>query len=94
MGEPSQRRPAEALALLSYATAAVRPRTRTEALACNARLSRVRDFLMHEPARDIAFAGTTIKAAEFEALREPSLAEMRARCHACALCIVERIPLP
>lgn len=94
MTKIASKRPAKGLALLSHAITAARPRTRAEALACNASLSRARDFLMHEPARDIATGGVAITAGEFEALRRPALAEMRARCHSCGLCSREQIPLP
>jgi len=94
MGDAPRRRPPEALALLAYAVTATRLRTRAEALSCNASLLRTRDFLAHAPARDLAVAGLPISAAEFESLRAPALAEMRARCQACALCLAERIPLP
>jgi hypothetical protein len=75
-----------ALVMLAYAQAATLPRTRSAAQACNAALSRTRDFLMHAPARDVAIAGSWFTPAEFNALRGPALQEMRARCQACGLC--------
>ena len=74
-----------ALRMLAYAEIAALPRAHGAARACRAALARTRDFLMHAPARD-ALIGAALTAAEFEALREPALLEMRARCHACGLC--------
>jgi hypothetical protein len=82
-----------ALLMLAYAEMATRPRTRAAARTCRTTLARTRDFLMHAPARD-ALVGGPVTAAEFEALRGPAIAEMRARCHACGLCVAVGLTAP
>jgi hypothetical protein len=74
-----------ALRMLAYAEVAALPRSRGAVRACRATLARTRDFLMHAEARD-ALIGASVTAGEFDALREPALVEMRARCRACGLC--------
>jgi hypothetical protein len=82
-----------ALRMLAFAEIATLPRRRRAARVCRATLSRARDFLMHAPARD-ALMGTAISAAEFESLRGPALAELRARCRACGLCAATGLTPP
>jgi hypothetical protein len=85
---------AAALVMLTYAEIATLPRTRQGAAACNATLSRTRDFLMHAAARDLAVVGVRVTAGEFDALRGPALREMRSRCGACGLCAAQGLTPP
>lgn len=83
-----------ALNLLAHAWYAVKPRTRAEAVSCNAQLRRVRDFLMHEEATPLADGDGGVSAEEFQAGRAEALAQMRRGCGACGLCAQHGVPLP
>lgn len=86
MDGPSRRHPDKALALLLHAVAATRPVTVEATVACNVRLTRARDFVIHRPAQNVAAGGLSISEAEFEENRSPAMRALRAHCAACGLC--------
>jgi len=87
-------RPLKALYVLARAWYATKPQTEQEADACRAQMIRTRDFLTHQPPAPFAVAGVSVTQQEDEALREPALVEMRARCQLCGLCAMFGRPPP
>lgn len=75
-----------ALYVLAHAWVAVKPQTAEEAVACNMQLTRMRDFIIQQPATAIIEAGVVITAEEFSEERGNALVEMRSRCRSCGLC--------
>ena len=88
-----RRFPPEELAVV-YAWLTTRPATVALVRACNADISRVRDFLQHAPARAIAVEREKLTAKEFDAARPGALALLRERCGLCGRCAAHSIKPP
>lgn len=71
---------------MTHAVVTTRRKTLHEAIDCNIRLSRARDFLAHSPPHEIVTPDLAVTAEEFDELREASLAALRALCATCGLC--------
>jgi len=72
--------------VLLHAWFATRVRTPEGAAACNAELSRMRDFLLHTPATEIALESTRLSTRDVVSARGPALDAIRQGCGACGLC--------
>lgn len=89
---PTRRR--AALTLMAHAVISTKDRTYEETAACNQRLTRARDWLLHSEATAVVRPGLVVSPAEMHEMREEALEEVRLICAGCGACRLFGIKLP